>query len=161
MILVFILTLLFLGGYQRKYSNPNRLKVIILVSVFSFLVSLLVSYLSVYGFYYYHNPIFVGFSLPFSWDIEVGLMDLMHNTGSALFRIYIAGSQLSETEFHFRAVDDRTYIYPMWHLDVDITYQILFHFFLLFIVFNFIGFPLSVFVYKIIERTRKGVMLDS
>lgn len=84
LILVFSFVFVFLWGYLKKFPRPNLLKMTIAVTVFSILVSFLVSFTSVYGSYGVYgtdrtdilrtpyNPVFAQFSLPLYLEVEWG-----------------------------------------------------------------------------------------
>ena len=152
MILVFALVFIFIWSYLKKFPNPNRLKIIFAVTVFSILASLLVSSLSVYGAWY-RNPVLESLSMPFFldilWGISVGLWD-----GSVWFRIFLAGVQLSEAEFHYKTAGrgPMPYLYSGLQWDVDLTAIVLFQYVIVFTALNMVGVVLAVIAYKLKQQ---------
>lgn len=170
MILVFCLVFAFLWGYLKKFPRSHKLKTISAVTVFSVLISFLISFLPVFGFYsaYMHtHKIWVAthtstelslFSVPFHLEVEyVPLiwpgMSLWPRYHLLFYRILFAGVQLLEMEFHAIPADGRLYIYTQvpesWQpCDADYAAALFFPSSLIFTALNMIGLPLVILTYN-------------
>ena len=160
MIVVFVLVSVFLWGYLKKFPNPNRLKMILAVTVFSILVSFLVSFVSVSGVYGVydtdnfkvvwarHNPVLGRFSLPFHLEVEWGWMEFMFNTGTVWFRIFFAGAQVLEMKFSYKSAGETGYVFPNGQINVNYTATLFYHLLLIFTALNMIGLPLAILTYN-------------
>jgi len=154
-ILVFCLVLVFLLGYLKKFPHSNTMKMILAVTTFSVLVSLLVSFLSVYGSFWgiralVSNPILAQLSQPFYLETEYGGIYHMFDTGPVWFRIHFAGVQLLEMPFGVKYSETK-YVYPPGHPTVDYTTTLFYQLVLIFTGLNIIGTPLAAFAYKLIS----------
>ena len=118
LILVFVIVFFFLCFFWERFRKWRRWRVLLTLAVFSLLVSVLVSSLSVLGVYEPYNSqayrfqlpwrercmsyILSRLSYPFYLDVEYGVMLLMLNTGSCWFRIFFDGVMLVEMEYTYQ-----------------------------------------------------------
>jgi len=161
LILVFSLVFAFLLIHLKIFPHAGRLRIVLAVTVFSIVISFLVSFISVYGFYPFHdtddiattarryNPVLAQFSLPFYLKA--------HNDGSSFWParnlwegIYFAGAQLWGMKFGVSVKEGRLAIYPPEQPDVNYTIPLFYQLVLILTAFNMIGMPLAAFIaYKL------------
>ena len=148
---------------MKKFPNSNRLKMIFVVTVFSILVSFLVSFVSmssVYGVYdtgtlelmrARHNAVLAKLSFPFYLETEWGWMETMLNTGTVWFRMFFANVELLEMEFGYRG--SKGYVFPHGQTDVNYTVPLFYQLVLMLTALNIIGVPLAAITYKPVTFT--------
>jgi len=161
MILVFSLILVFLWGYLKKIPHSNTMKTVLAVTVFSVLVSLLVSFLSVYGSFWgerapvhaslhaVSNPILAQLSQSFHLETEYGWSEIF-NSRHVWFRIHFAGVRLLEMPL-LMYTGETNYVYHRGQPNVDYTTTLFYQLVLIFTGLNIIGAPFAAFTYKLIS----------
>ena len=127
---------MFLWGYLKKFPNPNRLKMIFAVAVFSVLFSLMVSFLSVSNAYCLQNsdgeqifgvvpnccnPVLAKLSLPFYLETKLGTSYYVITLDNVWFKIFFAGVQLWEITFGMTSRGEGSYIFPPGQINVNYT----------------------------------------
>lgn len=174
MILVSILVFLFIWVYQRKSSNPNKLKMGLSVLVFGIFVSFLVSAVSVCGFYGVYNfeirdleditTTLSLFSLPL--HLKTDFMPLWQGwppgPDPLFIEISFASAKLSEMELWLMRTGEGGFICPSKYSDdVDYTASVITHLFFTFTAFNMIGLPLAILTYNmrgILEKLNSRII---
>ena len=146
MILVFIIVYAFLWGYNKKFPNSTKFKKITLVTALSILISIMISFSYVYGFFVLHSPL----SLPFYMRIpDFIIIDSMLGIGNVVYTIFFVGLKLLETNLGFRSLGmEGGYIFAGRDFDIDYGPTLFTHLFLIFTALNLIGFPLAVITYR-------------
>lgn len=120
LILVFVIVFLFLCFFWKRFRKWERWRVLLSLAVFSLLVSVLVSSLSVLGIYEPYNSqayrihipwrercvsyILSRLSYPFYLEVEYGPVLAALNTGSCWFRIFFDGVMLAEMEHTYQSL---------------------------------------------------------
>jgi len=166
MILVFIFVFVFLWGYLKFFPRPHKLKMIPVVTVFGILVSILVSFLTVYGSYgaYDTDDIFIvaertrrysafaQFSQPVYLELETHGFPLSR-PDELWVRMFFANRLLWEKEFGLAGRWPILYVHPLKQHDVNYTIPLFYRLFLTFATLNMIGIPLAaVTAYKLETR---------
>ena len=164
MILVFSLILVFLWGYLKKFPHSYTMKTVLAVTTFSVLVSLLVSFLSVYGSFWGErapvhaslravpNPVLAQLSQPFYLDAKyAAIIYEMLSTQNVWFRIHFAGVQLLEMPFWVRYTGTIAFICSFARPTVDYTTTLFHQLVLIFTGLNIMGALLAAFTYKLIN----------
>lgn len=179
LILVFSFAFSFLWGYLKKFPHGNKLKMVLALTVLGILVSFLISFLTLYGFYGVYdtdrielvrsreNPVLARLSLPFYCELaSPGVRHLMALYDDFMwFRMYFADVQLWEMEFlaGYRTAlqEGRLYIYSPEQPNVNYTTPLFYQLLVIFTAFNMIGAPLAAFAYKLTEKFMKRISLES
>lgn len=176
MILVSIATFTFLYCVAKKFPNYSRLKTVLLVIGFAILVSLLVSFVSVYCFYGLYdtdkivvagtrsNPNLAKFSLPFYFDQRFESLPL--STPYELSEtLYFASVQLFELEYQISQTawihEGKLVLHPPGQPDVNYTRTLFYQLLLTLTTFNLFGAPFMVAVLWHLKKDESKIATHS